>query len=121
MRRILILLAVCATLTTAVVLSKRFGEQNDTPAVTKTDAPSKDGGSSPLPNVQPKEVDFASAVASITEADLKRDLYYLASNQLEGRMSGKAGNKLAAKYIDDYFRSQGLPTMRHKFYVGRYN
>lgn len=40
-----------------------------------------------------KEVSHDAAVASITKDELKESLYYLASDELEGRMTGQPGNK----------------------------
>lgn len=64
---------------------------------------------------------FNDALDSIKEEELKKDLYYLASNELEGRMSGKAGNVIAAKFIKEKFEKLGLETMYHKFNIKRLN
>ena len=61
------------------------------------------------------------AVASISSEELKKDLYYLASDELEGRMSGKRGNVTAAQFIKDKFESYGLPTMYDRFNIRRMN
>jgi hypothetical protein len=45
---------------------------------------------------------------TITEADLKRHLTYIASDELEGRDTGSEGQKKAAKYIVEHFKSIGL-------------
>ncbi len=45
---------------------------------------------------------------SITPQDLKTHLSYLASDELEGRETGMKGQKLAATYISNYFKSLGL-------------
>lgn len=45
---------------------------------------------------------------SITAADLKTHLTYLASDELEGRMTGSAGQKKAAEYLVKQFQSYGL-------------
>lgn len=68
-----------------------------------------------------KEATFDEALASIKEADLKKDLEYLASKELEGRMSGKKGNVVAADFIKKQFESFGLETMYHKFPIRRVN
>jgi hypothetical protein len=46
---------------------------------------------------------------SITTQDLKTHLYVLASDSLEGRETGKKGQKLAADYIATHFTSIGIP------------
>lgn len=63
----------------------------------------------------PKDFTLDEAVASIDEAELKKDLEYLASQELEGRMTGKRGNVIAADFIKKKFESYGLQTMYHKF------
>ena len=45
---------------------------------------------------------------SITPEDLRRHLTILASDEFEGRETGKKGQKMAAKYIADYFKLVGL-------------
>jgi hypothetical protein len=44
----------------------------------------------------------------ITEADLKADLTILASDAMEGRETGKRGQKMAAAFIAAYFEDLGL-------------
>jgi Peptidase family M28 len=46
--------------------------------------------------------------ATITEADLKENLTILASDALEGRETGKRGQKMAAAFIANYFHELGL-------------
>lgn len=46
---------------------------------------------------------------SITTQDLKTHLHVLASDSLEGRETGKKGQKLAADYIARHFTSIGIP------------
>jgi hypothetical protein len=64
---------------------------------------------------------FDQALMTITQENLKKDLYYLAGQELEGRMSGKKGNRLAADYIEGKYKSFGLPTVRQRFPVNRWN
>ncbi len=53
-----------------------------------------------------KIVDLATKYAeSITEADLKKTLYVLASDEYEGRLTGEKGQKIAAQYIIDYYKN----------------
>lgn len=72
------------------------------------------------PEEKPKPT-FKEVVNSITSEELKKDLYFLASDKLEGRMSGKKGNVVAAEFIKKKFESFGLPTMYHKFDIRRVN
>ncbi|HMQ07719.1 MAG TPA: M28 family peptidase [Saprospiraceae bacterium] len=41
-------------------------------------------------------------------AKIKRDIYFLASDELEGRMTGEKGNLVAARYIAEEFRKLGI-------------
>lgn len=68
-----------------------------------------------------RETSFEDALNSITETELKKDLYYLASEELEGRMSGKHGNIVAADFIKKKFESFGLKTVYQKFNIRRTN
>lgn len=73
---------------------------------------------SQLPEVKPtppKEFTVEEAIQTITEEELKGNLTYLASNELEGRMTGKKGNVVAAEHIKKKFESYGLEAMYHKF------
>ncbi|MEO7080834.1 MAG: hypothetical protein ABIY71_04865, partial [Flavobacteriales bacterium] len=47
--------------------------------------------------------------ATITEAELRTHLTILASDEFEGRETGMKGEKLAAAYIVDQFKSYGIP------------
>ncbi len=46
--------------------------------------------------------------ATLKEADLKKHLTYIASDELEGRDTGSEGQKKAARYIIDHLREWGL-------------
>ena len=48
----------------------------------------------------------------ITVAELKTDLYILASDSLEGRDTGRRGQKLAADYIQHKFKEYGIPPVK---------
>src|SRR5271165_1368442 len=45
---------------------------------------------------------------SIRQQDLKADLYFLASDAFQGRLTGTAGNTLAAEFIASRFARLGL-------------
>jgi len=66
-------------------------------------------------------VNFDSVITKISKDDLKKNLEYLASDQLEGRMSGKQGNILAAEFVKKQFEEFGLETKYHKFNIKRTN
>lgn len=46
---------------------------------------------------------------SITAADLRTHLSVLASDEYEGRETGQKGQKMAAEYIANFFRTTGIP------------
>ncbi len=65
-------------------------------------------------------VAFAQSTYSpaVKSSELKTKLSYLASDQLEGRMTGSKGAKLAAQYIVDEYNSLGLKTLaNHKEFL----
>jgi len=69
----------------------------------------------------PQEFTLDQALTSINEAELKQNLYYLASPELEGRMSGKTGNRTAAEMIKRSFEACGLKATYQKFAIERMN
>jgi Tol biopolymer transport system component len=52
--------------------------------------------------------DFNTTGAEIAEADLKQHISYLASDELQGRMTGTEGEKLATQYFADVAKQIGL-------------
>ena len=73
------------------------------------------------PALPPKEFTYDDALASINSENIKKMVYYLASEELEGRMSGKKGNVIAADYLKKEYESYGLPTMYHRFSIEKLN
>lgn len=73
------------------------------------------------PPVGPKTYTFDEAVALINKADATEWLTYLTSDELEGRMTGKAGNKLAADFAKKKFEGWGYKTELQKFNVRQVN
>ncbi|MFN3403794.1 MAG: M28 family peptidase [Cytophagaceae bacterium] len=58
---------------------------------------------------------------TITASDLSRHLHVLASDSLEGRETGKKGQKLAAKYLKDQFIKLGLEPGNGNSYFQEFN
>jgi len=56
-----------------------------------------------------------SAQEQIRTDAIKSDLKYLSSDELEGRLPGTQGNKLAAEYIAGRFREIGLLPLNNSF------
>jgi hypothetical protein len=56
----------------------------------------------------PVPANVQKGFAAITEGDLRHDLSYIASDNLEGRMSLQPGDEAAVKWIADQFASAGL-------------
>lgn len=75
----------------------------------------------PVPPPPQKEATFEEALASITESELKANVYKLADDAWEGRMSGKTGNRLAAEWIKSEYEKYGLKTMYDRFTIERMN
>ena len=60
---------------------------------------------------QDGRVDIAPGGSSIHEQELKADLSFLASDLLQGRLTGTAGNQLATEFIRARFERLGLKPM----------
>ncbi|MCF6348391.1 MAG: M28 family metallopeptidase [Flavobacteriaceae bacterium] len=79
-----------------------------TPPPTPT-APSTTTVNTVKDKVEEKTVALATKYAeSITEDDLKKLVYKLASDEFEGRKTGEKGQKIAAQYIVDYYKNLGV-------------
>ena len=56
-----------------------------------------------------------ASFARAGEAEIKRDVTYLASDELEGRATGSAGGEKAAAYIEKELKAAGLDPKRFEF------
>jgi hypothetical protein len=119
--RNLLMFLICVNFVgTAAVAYKVFVlDKEKPPVVVKPDKPDHTGKTTPIP--ESKEATFDEALASITSKELKEHLYYLASDELEGRMSGKKGNVTAATYIKKFHEDNDLDTEYQKFQIRRMN
>jgi len=70
---------------------------------------------------KPSELTFDEALKTITAAELKTYTYKLASEEWEGRMSGKKGNVAAAAWLKDFHEKNGFKTEYQKFDIERLN
>jgi hypothetical protein len=52
----------------------------------------------------------------IKAATMSKDLHVLASDEYEGRETGKKGQKMAAAYIADQFKADGIPPYKDQTY-----
>jgi hypothetical protein len=59
------------------------------------------------PGIEPS----APCNESIRQQDLKADLYFLGGDDIQGRLTGTAGNNLAAEFIVSRFERLGLKRM----------
>jgi len=57
---------------------------------------------------------------TIVEDDLKKHMLVLASDSLEGRETGKKGQKMAAEYIANHFINIGIPPYKKKTYYQKF-
>jgi len=57
---------------------------------------------------------------TINTVDLERHLIVLASDSLEGRETGKPGQKMAADYIKNHFKNIGIPPYKGKKYYQKF-
>ena len=70
-------------------------------------------------NAQPEtkkgnEPDFTKTGAEITPEDMRQQITYLASDELDGRLTGTEGEKLATQYVADVFAKIGLTPIGDK-------
>ena len=64
-----------------------------------------------------ENIDFSKTI--IVE-DLQRHLNILASDSLEGRETGKKGQKMAADYIMNHFKNIGIPPYKKNTYYQKF-
>ena len=57
---------------------------------------------------------------TISKKDLKTHVYILASDSMEGRETGKPGQKMAANYIADFFKSIGISPYKRNTYFQKF-
>lgn len=53
----------------------------------------------------------AQSLDSVLVNNIRNHVKYLASDELQGRGSGTEGNRLAGKYIADFFKNNGIPPL----------
>lgn len=73
------------------------------------------------PIQEPSILSKAEALGVIKKQELKDILYYLASEELEGRMSGKQGYAKSADKIEELCKKWGLKTERQRFSIRQVN
>ena len=61
-----------------------------------------------------------SYAESINNKDLHKHIEVLSSDSLEGRETGKPGQKMAAEYIANQFRKIGIPPYKRKTYYQKF-
>lgn len=61
-------------------------------------------------------IPFQSVLAQINQENLKKHIYYLADDKMQGRGTGSKQVKKAAKYIEKHFRKYGLAPKGEKGY-----
>lgn len=89
-------------------------------STTKTTGPAHEQLAS-KPQIDPQPETDSALSPQILASDLKQIVSYLASDELEGRMSGTEGTRLAAEYIIKQFEAAGLQPFtpggdfRHEF------
>jgi len=71
----------------------------------------------PFLTIAQENVKFAE---TINVADLEKHLNILASDSLEGRETGKAGQKMAAAYIANHYKSIGISPYKKETYYQKF-
>lgn len=116
MKKLMVFVLTCTLVATLLIAVKKrdqvWQNPNGPPISWLPDGPDKP---------PQREATFDEAVESINKETLQKDLAYLASEELEGRMSGKQGNVIAAKHIKAKYESFGLQTMYDRFTIKRVN
>lgn len=119
-RKILAVAILCTSFAMVGVGHKKFVQVHKRRAAAVQVVPSSPV--SPIqPESPPQQFTLEQAIALITQDNLQKDVAYLASDELEGRMSGKQGNVKAAEFIKQRLESFGLPTMSDVFQIRRVN
>jgi hypothetical protein len=121
MRKLVVLALTLATLLAVVYWSKKQSiEQKN---VQKIDPIRQQQQQQQPPQRQPEpqQATFDQAVSEINEGDLKKHMNYLCADGLEGRMSGKKGNRLSAEYVEKQLSGYGMKTKRQRFSISRAN
>jgi hypothetical protein len=57
---------------------------------------------------------------NITTSDMSKNLHVLASDEYEGRETGKKGQKMAAEYIANQFKAAGIPPYKENTYYQQF-
>ncbi len=89
--------------------TSKSGSQNETATNTTPTSSPTTAANAVITNVEEKTVDLATTYAeSITQDDLKKLVYTLASDEYEGRLTGEKGQKIAAQYIIDFYKNLNI-------------
>ena len=96
-----------AALKTLTLANVRSASQPAQTFDTSESLPQKTFNSPPQKDPIPEKTGLQFS-PEITAADLRAEVQYLASDELEGRLTGTKGTQMAAKYIADYFKGIGL-------------
>lgn len=71
-------------------------------------AKTSEGTSAPSSSVAKGNDGFLSAYKTIKAEELKKNLYVIASDEMEGRDTGSPGQKKAGEYMINYYKSLGI-------------
>lgn len=69
-----------------------------------------------LSNAQTKDTIVEKYSNYITKENLSKNLHVIASDEYEGRETGKKGQKMAAGYIAEQFKELGIPPLKDSSY-----
>jgi Zn-dependent M28 family amino/carboxypeptidase len=113
MKRLVICVLAFSIMLGVLVVSKR-----NTPDVQQPGVPSPPVV--PIDPIRPS-LTIQEALNVVDKQELKQILYWLASPELEGRMSAKKGNDAARDYLLKYYQSLGFETTLQTFTVNNIN
>lgn len=106
MKKLIFVTLLAITVVVVAVKINRNNIKNETPSEPRP------------PAAQPT---LSDALASVNEKDCRDNLNFLASDEMEGRMSGKKGNVASAEFIKKKLEDYGLKTTTQKFKISRVN
>jgi len=112
-------LLIVVILTTTLFIIGLLGIERTTPPPPISLNPPVAPSEPPPPPSQ--KFNYEDALASINKEKLSKDVHFLASDELEGRMAGKKGNDTATVFLGLEFADYGLKVDVQSFPIARMN
>jgi hypothetical protein len=117
MRKLGIFLVTFCIMIGVLVISNRVNQPKQPPGI----GPIPPMQTNPKVNPPEQPITIQDALATVDKGELTKILYWLASPELEGRMSAKKGNDSARDYLVKYYQSLGYEVSTQEFTVQNLN